>query len=154
MSTIEKVKGRVVLIMDSCHSGGMIDCNRSRLDAQGGRISIIASSHRSTISSYWNASGTLSAVDFYTYALLQGIGFNESNGLGGARGWTIGYEPADRSGNNNGQVDLSELFAYAKSITVSNVQKYQKYSQFRGNPAQTPQSYIGSMNKDLIMFAW
>lgn len=154
MNRLERIKGQVVLIMDSCHSGGMIDCNKARLDAQGGRISILASSHRSTSSCYWSVSEKLTSVDFFTHALLQGIGFNEANGIGGSRGWfrSVGG-PADDAGNNDNRITVQEMFDYAKKVTVSNVTKYKGYSAFRGNSAQVPQCYIGSKNKDLVLFA-
>ena len=154
MSRLERIKGRVILIMDSCYSGGIIDCNKSRLDAQDGRISILASSHRNTNSCYWNVSQKLTSVDFFTHALLQGIGFNEAQGIGGDRGWfrTDGG-PADDAGNGDGLVTVSELFSYAKSTTLANLAKYKGRPEFHGNPAQTPQSYIGEMNKDLVLFS-
>lgn len=153
MNRLERIKGHVILIMDSCHSGGMIDCNSSRLSAAGGRISILASSHRSTTSCYWSVSQKLTSIDFYTHAVLQGVGFNEANGIGGSRGWfqTSGG-PADDAGNGDGMITVQELFNYAQKVTVANVTKYKGYSQFRGNPAQVPQSYIGSANQNIVLF--
>ena len=154
MNRLERIKGHVVLIMDSCHSGGIIDCNRSRLDAAGGRISVIASSHRETSSCYWSVSQKLTSVDFYTHALLQGVGFNEADGIGGSRGWfrsTGG--PADDEGNGDGQITIEEMFNYAKKVTVANVATYKGYPQFCGDPAQVPQSYITGVNQGLVLFA-
>lgn len=154
MNRLERIKGRVVLIMDSCHAGGIIDCNKARLDAQGGRISILASSHRNTNSCYWSVKEKLAAFDFFTHALLQGVGFNESSATGNGRGWfRDAGGPADDAGNADGQVTVQELFDYAKSLTVRNIANASGRAEFRGNPAQVPQSYIGSMNRNLVLFA-
>ena len=154
MNRIEKIKGRVILIMDSCYSGGMIDCNKSRLDAQGGRISILASSHRSTSSCYWDVDEKLASIDFFTHALLYGVGFNEKNSASFQRGWfDFSGGPADDAGNNDGQVTVRELFSYADALTMANIAKSKGQSQFRGNPLQDPQCYIGEMNEDLVLFA-
>ena len=93
-------------------------------------------------------------MDSYTHALLQGVGFNEADGIGGSRGWfrsTGG--PADDEGNGDGQITIEEMFNYAKKVTVANVATYKGYPQFCGDPAQVPQSYITGVNQGLVLFA-
>ena len=152
MSRLEKIPGKVVLVLDSCHSGGFIDTNATRLESENGRIAVIASSHRSTVSSYWNVTQRQTSVDFYTYALLQGFGFNEAEGIGGARGWIANAGLyADQLGDGDGQVTLREWFDFAYTQTVELVKKWKNQAQFRGSSTQVPQSFFGAL-MDLVLF--
>ncbi|MBE5807723.1 MAG: hypothetical protein E7317_05220 [Clostridiales bacterium] len=152
MDALEAIPGKVVLMLDSCYSGGFITANRARLNAQGGRIAVMTSSSDSTISSYWNTAGTLTSVDFFTCALLQGVGYNEAEGMGGARGWvSTTTQAADQAGDKDGKVTMKELFEYAKQQTIALVKKYAKASEFRGTDQQTPLSFLGKL-ASLVLF--
>ena len=151
MSQLEAIPGKVVVIMDSCHSAGLIETNSDRLIAQNGRISIRAATQRPVSGSYWDVPNPLQSVDYFTYALLKGLGYNEADGIGGsARGWLSWTSDADADGD--GRVTVKELFDYAKALTVKLVTVYKDYTQFRGDPTQTPTSFFGTL-MNLILFA-
>ena len=151
MDHILKIKGRVVVFMDSCHSGGLIDCTYSRLAAEGGRVAVLTSSHRSTPSSFYSVTNKRQSVDFFTFALLEGFGYNESEGLNGrSHGFFTVSAPAD--GNRDGAVTMQELADYTIPKTVSLVKGMASSKYFLGNKNQTPQSFIGEQCRDLILF--
>ncbi len=148
---VVKIKGTVVLVMDSCGSGGLIDALRSRLDSQGGRISILASSHADTSSSFYSVSSQIKSVDYFTFALLHGLGYNESQDLINVpHGFGTFGTPADSNGD--GKVTVAEAFEYAKSLTMYMVQNKVGGKNFYGTVNQVPQSYISDKLKNLILF--
>ena len=151
MDHILKIKGRVFVIMDSCNSGGLIDCTYGRLEAEGGRIAVVTSSHRSTPSSFYSVTNKRQSVDFFTFAVLDGLGYNECEGLNGrGHGFYSTSAPADT--NRDGAVTVQELANYAVPKTVSLVKSMASSKYFLGNKDQTPQSYIGELCKDLTIF--
>ncbi len=141
-SCISQIKGRVVLIIDSCYSGIFINDMRSSLDAEGGRISVLTAASN-TNASYYNVKSTTTAVDFFTYFMLYGLGYEEK---------THKFDYSLRADSNkSGTVSLSEMFNYARNSVLNNVPAYSKYSWFWGNKNQSPQSYMGD-NANLIMY--
>ncbi|MCQ2437560.1 MAG: hypothetical protein MJ099_04105, partial [Clostridia bacterium] len=151
-SHVRKIKGKIVFIMDSCSSGKLIDDLGGLIEEEGDRIAFLAAAHWDTSGCYWVGSDEQSSVDFFTHALLYGLGFNECRGFGGnPRGWLTSDEPADKNGD--GLVTVAETFAYAQPQTVAFIQSARSSKQFRGNPAQVPQSAISAEMADLVLFA-
>ena len=152
MDCIDRIKGKVVFIMDSCYSGGFIRDVESRLAAQSDRVAVLTSSHETTSSCYWSVTSQTQAVDFFTFALLEGLSYNEVDGL---NGWGHGFqshdEPADSNGD--GQITVAELFNYASPRTVELVTGLRNHSSFRGDYRQVPNSYISAEMADLVIFS-
>ncbi|HIS84771.1 MAG TPA: Ig-like domain-containing protein, partial [Candidatus Faecivicinus avistercoris] len=152
MDCVDQIKGKVVLIMDSCYSGGFIKDVESRLAAQSDRVAVLTSAHETTSSCYWSVTSQTQAVDFFTFSLLEGLSYNEMDGL---NGWGHGFqshdEPADSDGD--GQITVAELFNYASPRTVELVTGLRNHSSFRGDYRQTPNSYISSEMADLVIFS-
>ena len=96
-----------------------------------------------TNASYYNVKSTTTAVDFFTYFMLYGLGYEEK---------THKFDYSLRADSNkSGTVSLSEMFNYARNSVLNNVPAYSKYSWFWGNKNQSPQSYMGD-NANLIMY--
>ena len=91
-------------------------------------------------------------MDFFTFALLEGLSYNEMDGL---NGWGHGFqshdEPADANGD--GEITVQELFNYANRRTVELINGMKNYSAFRGDANQVPNSFISSEMADLVIFA-
>lgn len=151
MDHLEKIKGKVVMIMDSCYSGGLIMDGQARSEAQGGRIAILTSSHHTTNSCYWDVSIKRNSVDFFTFAFLYGLGFNENGAIAPGWGFFTSDPPADTNGD--GLVTVQEAADYAKTTTVYYISNLAGSAQFRGNPKQVPNSYISDSMKDLVLYA-
>ena len=148
---IVKIKGKVVVVMVSCGAGGLIDALREKLGSENGRISILASSHSDSSSSFYSVSDRTNCVDYYTFALLHGLGYSASQDLAGMpHGWMSFVAPADA--NNDGSVTVGELFDYAKRLTMYLVQNKVGGKGYYGTVRQTPQSYISDLLRDLILF--
>ena len=150
-----RIRGRVVVIIDSCYSGAIISDLSSRLDAQGGRISIMTAA-KDTRASYYKTSDTTRAVDFFTFFLLLGLGYNEQEaaytaGSSGGTGSYPGYMAADRAGNGDGKVTVREMFNFASRNILDNVPEYSRQPWFWGNRNQTPCFYAGA-NADLVIY--
>ncbi len=148
---IVKIKGKVVVVMVSCGAGGLIDALREKLGSENGRISILASSHSDSSSSFYSVSDRTNCVDYYTFALLHGLGYSASQDLAGMpHGWMSFVAPADA--NSDGSVTVGELFDYAKRLTMYLVQNKVGGKGYYGTVRQTPQSYISDLLRDLILF--
>ena len=94
----------------------------------------------------------MTSVDFFTYSVLDGVGYTEPNPSTSASGFQNGdAEPADQAGNKDGKITLKELFNYAKQKTMELVQRYSGQAPFRGTSAQTPQSFLGKL-ASLVLF--
>ncbi len=149
---ISKIKGNVIVVMDSCNAGGLIDTINDKLVEENGRISILASSHVDTPSSFYSVSSVMNSVDYFTFALLYGLGYSASAELAPEKihGWTSLTAPADE--NHDGKVTIGEVFSYAKSLTEYMVSNKYGGKGFYGNVKQSPQSYIIEKVKDLVLF--
>ena len=78
-NAVKRIKGRVILIVDSCYSGTFLEDQTANLNAQGGRISVLTAASN-TSATYYKIKDTNRAVDFFTFFLLQGLGYNEKDG--------------------------------------------------------------------------
>ena len=151
MDHLERIKGKVIMIMDSCYSGGLIQDCRTRAEAEGGRICFLTSSHHTTNSCYWDVKEKLKSVDFFTFGLLRSLGYNEWDGWEYSRGFYTSKPEADVNGD--GVVTVQEAFDYAKRITVWYVTNLSGYSSFRGQSSQVPNSYISAEMRDVALFS-
>ena len=150
-SHISKIKGHVVVVIDSCGAGGLIETVRDQLDTEDGRITVLASSHADTSSSFYSVSNLAKSVDFFTFALLHALGYSESEDLSNeAHGWWTFTAPADA--NNDGKVTIGELFEYAKAGTVYLAQNKVGGKNFYGTVKQVPQIYASDIAKNRVIF--
>ena len=153
---VKRIKGRVLLIIDSCYSGTFLEDMADKLDEQNGRISVLTAASN-TSATYYKVADTSRSVDFFTFFLLQGIGYNEKEGwynadAAGSQGTAPGYLAADRAGNNDGQVTIGEFYDFAAKCIAANIPSYSKKSWFWGNKNQKPRIYAGA-NADLVIYA-
>lgn len=141
---IRRVRGRVIVVIDSCYSGALLGDLTEKLDAEGGRISVMTAA-KDTRASYYNVSDTHRAIDFFTFFLLKGLGYDAHEHT-----WT-GVMSADAAGNNDGKVTLGEWFDYANNSILTNIPEYSRHSWFWGHRNQTPCYYAGG-NADLVLY--
>ena len=143
-SAISAIRGKVILVLDSCYSGVFITNTKSALDAQGGRISVMTAANN-TLACYYNITDVNSACDFFTYYLLLGAGYDMQKHT------STGAYPADS--DSDGKLTLNELFAYAKKQVTTNMPKFKSKSWFHGDASQTPRIYEG-YNGGLVLFQY
>lgn len=139
MPVIQGIPGHVVLILVSCHSGGILDSYSS----SSGKVSVLCSTVGSTKSSYYDIADPTKSYDFFTHALVQGLG------LGAA-----GTLPADANGD--GAVTLNELAAYCRTTTQRDIAAFIQRNgteSFNGDQAQFPTWRFASGEGDLVIFA-
>ena len=141
---ISSIKGKVILVLDSCYSGQFIANMKSALNNAGGRISVMTAASN-TRACYYNVSDVNRACDYFTLYLLMGAGYDMRNHAG------TGSYPADS--NADGKLTFSEMFSYAKKSVKNNVPKLKNKSTFHGDPAQSPNVYTGG-NGDLVLFQY
>lgn len=153
---VRRIRGKVVLIVDSCYSGAFIQDMSEKLAAQNGRIAVLTAAY-DTRATYYNVNSENKSVDFFTFFLLQGLGFNEREGWwnldsSGNKGSYPGYLAADAAGNGDGAVTLGELFNYAYNCIRVNIPNYMKKSWYWGDKTkvQDPQYYSGALNSLVV----
>lgn len=154
---VRRIRGKVVLIVDSCYSGAFIQDMSEKLAAQNGRIAVLTAAY-DTRATYYNVANEDKAVDFFTFFMLQGLGYNEREGWwnvdsSGNQGSYPGYLAADIAGNGDGAVTLGELFNYVYNCIRVNIPSYMKKSWYWGDKSkvQDPQYYSGALN-DLVVY--
>lgn len=157
MGCVSRISGNVVLIVDSCYSGAFLQDAQAQLDELGGRVAVLTAAS-DTKATYYNVKNTNRAVDFFSFFLLQGLGYNERSGWwsannNGAKGSYPGYLSADIAGNGDGLVTLGEWFDFAARSLAANVPKYMKKSWYWGDKSrvQTPRMYAGRL-ADLVIY--
>ena len=105
MSWISGIQGNVILVLDSCKSGGFItDCSGGI--ASKGNMSVLTAQSFDKNASYYQGSSTATTVEFLTYAFCRGLGEDQMAG-------TMAAMNADSNGD--GQITVQEAFAYARS---------------------------------------
>ena len=105
MSWISGIQGNVILVLDSCKSGGFItDCSGGI--ASKGNMSVLTAQSFDKNASYYQGSSTATTVEFLTYAFCRGLGVDQMTG-------TMAAMNADSNGD--GQITVQEAFAYARS---------------------------------------
>ena len=134
MAAVSTIPGKVVLILDSCYSGAFLDKFAGRAAANP-NLAVICSSHGDTRSSYWNVTGR-NSVDFFTYALLEGLGYEEKTGARLSLNADV---------NGDGVVTVAEAAAYATSKTQIYVAQYSGNAKFHGSAEQLPRYTVTGM---------
>ena len=159
MNCVARIPGKVVLILDSCYSGTFLQDMTGALNAQGGRIAVITAAS-DTRATYYNVKNANRAVDFFSYFMLQGLGYNEKEGAwiagpAGDSGSYPGYMAADwkGAGNGDGEVTLGELFDYVANCIAVNIPEYMTKTWYWGDKTrvQAPRYYAGALN-DLTVY--
>lgn len=152
---VKRVRGSVVLILDSCYSGTFIEDMKGKLDDQGGRIAVLTAASN-TRATYYNKKSN--SVDFFTFFLLQGLGYNERDGWWNkdskaSKGSYPGYLAADKKGNGDGIVSLGEFYDYAGKCIDANIPSYMKKSWYWGDKqkVQKTRFYAGNL-KNLVIY--
>ena len=154
---VKRINGSVVLILDSCYSGAFLQDMQGQLDAMGGRIAVLTAAS-DTRATYYKAKKNKPSVDFFTFFLLKGLGYNHREGwwnsnANGSRGAYPGFLAADATGNGDNIVTLGEAYAYAANSIAVNIPGYMKKSWYWGDATrvQEPRFYAGSLN-DLVIY--
>ena len=154
---VSRIRGCVVLIVDSCYSGAFLEDMIGQLDAQGGRIAVMTAAS-DTRATYYNVKKTEKTVDFFTFFLLKGLGYNHrdkwwNKNAAGKKGAYPGYLAADQAGNQDGIVTVGELYNYAAQSIAANIPSYMKKSWYWGDKTrvQVPRYYAGNLN-DLVIY--
>lgn len=154
-NSVQAINGNVILILDSCYSGTFINDMKSKLDGANGRIAVLTAASN-TRATYYNSSSK--AVDFFTFFLLQGLGYNEKEGWwnknsSGSKGGYPGYFSADLKGNGDGAATLEEFYNFASNCIDANIPGYMKKSWYWGDKTKVQKTrfYAGSL-KDLVIY--
>ncbi len=143
-AAISAIKGKVILVLDSCYSGVFISNMKSALEAEDGRISVMTAANN-TKACYYNVTDVNEACDFFTYYMLLGAGYDMQKHT------STGSYPADS--NSDGKLTLNEMFAYAKQEVKTNLPNFKNKSWFHGDASQTPCIYEG-YNGGLVLFQY
>ena len=153
-NSVQAIGGNVILILDSCYSGTFINDMKSKLNGEDGRIAVLAAASN-TRATYYNS--TSKSVDFFTFFLLQGLGYNEKEGwwtanAGGDKGSYPGYFAADRKGNGDGAATLNEFYSFASNSIDANIPTYMKKSWYWGDTSKVQKTrlYAGNLKKLVI----
>lgn len=153
--SVQGISGNVVLILDSCYSGTFINDMKSRLKAENGRIAVLTAASNTRATYYNNKS---KAVDFFTFFLLMGLGYNEKedwwNGNSeGDKGSYPGYFAADKRGNGDGAATLGEFYSFASNSIDANIPGYMTKSWYWGDRETVQKTRIFEGNlKNLIIY--
>ncbi len=152
---IQPIRGNVVLILDSCFSGTFINDMKSKLDDEDGRIAVLTAASN-TKASFYNTKAK--SVDFFTFFLLQGLGYNEKDGwwtrnAEAEEGSYPGYFLADKKGNGDGGATLYEFYSFARNCIDVNIPKYMNKSWYWGETSKVQKTrfYAGNL-KNLIIY--
>lgn len=165
MNTLLEIQGDVVLIIDSCKSGGFIRDEKTALE-QAGNIAVLTAQYAEKNASFYNGQSNATKVEFLTYILCEAMGYRYNEG-------TMSSLPGDS--NNDKFVSVTESFNYCvdnvpplvqekaasdKDITndsgfiVPGVKTQAALEAWLGgtNPGQKPQIYIPSDLKNVVIY--
>ena len=152
---IQAIKGNVILILDSCFSGTFINDMKGKLKEEDGRIAVLAAASNTKATFYTNVD---KSVDFFTFFLLQGLGYNEKDGwwtsnASAEEGSYPGYFLADKKGNGDGAATLGEFYSFASNCIDVNIPKYMGKSWYWGETSRVQKTrfYAGKL-KDLVIY--
>lgn len=154
-NSIQAIRGNVILILDSCYSGTFINDMKSQLNDEDGRIAVLTAASNTKASFYNNAK---KAVDFFTFFLLHGLGYNEKEGwwtknYDGDEGSYPGFFAADKRGNGDGAATLGEFYSFAANCIDVNIPNYMTKSWFWGETSKVQKTRIYAGNlKDLVIY--
>ena len=154
-NSIQAIKGNVVLILDSCYSGTFINDMKGKLKEEDGRIAVLTAASNTKATFYTNVA---KSVDFFTFFLLQGLGYNEKDGwwtsnASAEEGSYPGYFLADRKGNGDGAATLGEFYSFACNCIDVNIPNYMKKSWYWGETSKVQKTrfYAGKL-KNLVIY--
>lgn len=154
-NSIQAIKGNVILILDSCYSGTFINDMKSKLDDEDGRIAVLTAASNTKATFYTNKA---KSVDFFTFFLLQGLGYNEKEGwwtqnADAEKGSYPGFFLADKKGNGDGAATLGEFYSFASNCIDVNIPKYMKKSWYWGDTSKVQKTrfYAGDL-KNLVIY--
>ncbi|MBQ9040791.1 MAG: Ig-like domain-containing protein [Clostridia bacterium] len=154
-NSVQAIKGNVILILDSCYSGTFINDMKGRLDDEDGRIAVLAAASNTKATFYTNKA---KSVDFFTFFLLQGLGYNEKEGwwtknADADKGSYPGYFLADKKGNGDGAATLGEFYSFAANCIDVNIPTYMKKSWYWGETSKVQKTrfYAGNL-KNLVIY--
>ena len=125
MPVIRKIPGHVVLIICSCHSGGILNAYGG---SSAGKVSVLCSTIGETKSSYYDTPDPNLSYDFFTRTLVRGLGWGAAGAL-----------PADANGD--GLVTLYELASYCRTSTQRDISAFLQRNgtaSFNGDEGQFP----------------
>jgi len=159
MSWLKPIEGNVVLVLDSCKSGGFIDDMSGQLSAEGNIAVLTAQSGNKNASFFVKSSGE--TIEFLTYAFCYGLGYDYENGI------FMSAMAADSNGDK--LVTVGEAISYARSKTSSLVAEKKQYfkagsktgflvpgvtttSKFNAWGGQTPNIYVPSAMNDVVIY--
>lgn len=152
---IQAIKGNVILILDSCFSGTFINDMKGKLKEEDGRIAVLAAASNTKATFYTNVA---KSVDFFTFFLLQGLGYNEKDGwwtsnASAEEGSYPGCFLADKKGNGDGAATLGEFYSFASNCIDVNIPKYMGKSWYWGETSsvQKTRFYAGKL-KNLVIY--
>jgi len=135
---LRPIKGDIVVILSACNSGSFIDILKASYanDEIYNRLNILCAAQRGVSACGIAEKTEEKSLDFYTYSLLLGLGWN-------MRTNTITTVAADSNGD--GTVSFLEMAAYTNAKTKSVIKDYVKANgtkkPFTGNTAQNPQYF-------------
>ena len=154
-NSVQDINGNVILILDSCYSGTFIKDMKSKLDAENGRIAVLTAASNTKASFYTTKA---KSVDFFTFFLLQGLGYNEKDGwwtrnADAEEGSYPGYFMADNRGNGDGSATLGEFYSFASNAIDVNIPNYMRKSWYWGETdrVQKTRLYAGDL-KNLVIY--
>ncbi len=151
----DAIKGRVVLVLDSCYSGRFISHQSGNLSAMDNFAVITAQVKDKPASYYVHGGGyTEPTFEFFTRKFCEGLGHDQVSGS---------VAPA-ADDDMNGMLTVNEAFAYAIPATADMVNQYKAYGASGGNGFicgswqnrlgtyfQEPQTRIPDAMQDLVI---
>lgn len=155
MLALRSIPGRVILVLDSCKSGGFIRDQKGELEDCGNIAVFTAQSYDKGASFYVGRNET-STVEFFTYAFCYGLGVQQLNNY-------LSQMPADS--DDDGFITVDEAFGYArretKRLIADKIDTYKKGSKYgfivpgdlNDEWSQNPQKYIPGAMEDLVFYA-
>ncbi len=154
MLALRSIPGNVILVLDSCNSGGFIRDARSEL-ADCGNIAVFTAQTYDKGASFYVGKSESSTVEFFTYALCYGLGVQQRSNY-------LDNMPADV--NDDGYVTVEEAFGYArketKSLIAEKIDTYKKGSKtgffvpggLDDDWSQNPQKFIPDEMEDMVFY--
>lgn len=161
MDWMMEIRGDVVLILDSCKSGGFIRDEQSRLSAAG-NIAVLTAQTADKNASFFNGKSSATKVEFLTYVFCQGCGYEYDTST------TLASLPADD--NADSLVSVYESFDYCvdevPGLVMEKAEQYfvagstsgfvvpgvSTLAQLKAWGGQNPQIHIPGDLRDLIIF--
>lgn len=145
LRALRNVKGNIVLVVPACRSGGALSLLTQEIAGKNllGRLSVVTAVQSSLSAARVSKDfAPDESYDFFTYALLKGLGYDLLSD-------TFISRQADS--NSDGAVTLKELRDYINAQVPKDILSLSVYDKkyFRGSTAQRVQSRL--VNGDLVL---